>query len=270
MIHIELGLCHKGDQGGSPRLEPNRCAWSFPTTNHNPGVKKTWWIWAHRGYMSSYCYPEENQRRTHTHILSTVHWTSICLTPDTFHSDSASCPTRAAPLLETFHRSLFSQNMEKSQTAAAMRSQSSAQEVLQFITLHWTKISPCIQTQTAETAAIQCNHLNYYQRVFFVLCPWPLPLLILTLGRGHDGGWQARRIRVPVRRDLSPCYPKALEELYSPRSQTIISQTLHAYVPMRLSTSVTPHEQLQYVNTHHVWDICLHTHIIWTELCNQK
>lgn len=41
----------------------------------------------------------------HVYFLPTVRWTGICLTYDTFHSDSASCPTRAALLFEPFYHS---------------------------------------------------------------------------------------------------------------------------------------------------------------------
>lgn len=61
-----------------------------------------------------------------------------------------------------------------------------------------------------------------------------MTLLIPMLGMGHSGRGVGR-IRVSVRNTLS--YPKALEKL---SSQTIISLMLHAYVVMRLSTSLTP------------------------------
>lgn len=64
----------------------------------------------------------------------------------------------------------------------------------------------------------------------------------VSMGGGQQGvgggvmGWQAEY--KGGRKTLG--YHKAFEKLYNPRGQTIISQTLHAYVIMRLSTSYTP------------------------------
>lgn len=132
--------------------------------------------------MTSYCFCKENHKRTHTHthILSTVHRTSICLTPDTLHSDLASCPTRASPPLETFHQSfLFSEKMGKvphsnlcshTQIKGGQSKEDTGgfsliftcrhKQLMQYVVLKKNK-SSSIQTQTAKTAAIQCNYLNY-------------------------------------------------------------------------------------------------------------
>lgn len=74
----QLGLCCKGDRG-HPRLEPNRCALSFPTTNHNP-VSKTLMDLKSLGATCPATVILWRTIKGHAHILSTVHWTSICLT----------------------------------------------------------------------------------------------------------------------------------------------------------------------------------------------
>lgn len=88
------------------------------------------------------------------------------------------------------------------------------------------------QLLTAETA-----DLLLLGRCFLFV---PLTSDPANLHAGHSGrgGWGVGgggRIMASVRNTLS--YPKALEKL---SGQTIISLMLHAYVVMRLSTSLTP------------------------------
>lgn len=131
MIHTTLpGTLQWGRSGGSPARSKQVCV-IISYYEWKPGCQKTWWIWDHLGYPATVIL-----RRTikgHTHILSAVHRTSICLTPDTFHSNSASCPMCAARLLENLHLSLSA----KSQIGVLGRSQSS---VYTHINRVWTKI----------------------------------------------------------------------------------------------------------------------------------
>lgn len=177
------------------------------------------------------------------HILPTVHSPGICLTPDTFHSDSTSCPTRAARPLETFHQSLFFFFTRKTWKSPKQQQPWVLQPLLTDIIhaatelySHHACIKHTLQNQLQFNASIKTIITGSF---FFV----PLTSAPSNPHIGQRAWWGMAGwgIRVPVRRT---CYPKALEELYSRRSQTIISQTHHAYVRMRLSTSVTPHKQL--------------------------
>lgn len=103
-----------------------------------------------------------------THILSAVHWASICLTPDTFHSDAASCPARAASLLETFHQSLYVKTLKSPREEHAYTGSGHNKGNSDFICIP----NFCIINTTAESAAIQFHYSNFYQHEFyFVLCP---------------------------------------------------------------------------------------------------
>lgn len=129
---------------------------------------------------------------------------SICLTPDTFHSDSASCHTRAGPL---------PQNMEKPQIGAAVSCQACVKThvlcvhnmVFCFLLnrVFETKIPPRTQTHTAIKGAAASD---YYQPVTVsnvILCPRPLPLLILLGVEGTMGGGSPR-IKVQTLKSLLP------------------------------------------------------------------
>lgn len=155
-------------------------------------------------------------------ILSTVHSTSICPTPDTFHSDSASCSARAATPPRTF----------KLVAAATMPHFSQYKQEFSLICPRDMCTFFCMDTRPNSHDARQPTFSRV--GVFFLVPLTSDPGNPHVGQRTFYGGDGMLRIRLSARKTLS--YPKALEKLYSTQSQTIISQTLHAYVVMRLST----------------------------------
>lgn len=149
------------------------------------------------------------RRRTLTSCpLSTEPASVRPLTPDTFHFLSHTCSSATWKFSIESSFFLPPQNLDKSQTAAAARSQSS----LTYIREGWggreglrqlilfldsfpislldvrscikSKILPCTQTRKSLRSSAAIETISSY--CFVLLTSYPF--LILALGRGHDGG----------------------------------------------------------------------------------
>lgn len=186
-LDIQLGLCSKGDQG-DPRVEPNRCVLSSPTTNHNPVSKKLMDLRSLGLFVQLLLSRGEPYKDIHTSCPLSIERASVWpLTPST----PTLLPFTHVQLryLKLFIKDFPPEHGKVPNRSKGCRLNKGTIDGFSFI---WPIDTYNYFIVLEKRSHHACKHRKQRQLLFFVLCPWPLPLLIPSLGRGHDGGVAGR------------------------------------------------------------------------------